>query len=622
MESLDARVKKLAAKLTAANIAYRNTDKLLMTDEEYDEGLESLRALAPNHPLLTQIGAEAEKTVTLPSMMASLDKVLYGEGALEKWKKKNVSGSYVISEKLDGISCLYVYKSGKQNLYLRGNGVKGVDVSGLIGKIRLSKSTPPGNFIVRGELVLKKADTPKGSIGRSLINGWVHRLESAGSELSKVYFLAYQVVEPAGMTRRQEFEWLRQSFEIPWTRILANPMLTEEAAKNLLVTQRAASDYPTDGLVIATDAVPGPAGKDQGAQLKNPKDCIAFKAALDEQKRTTIIRSIEWNLSRQGALIPTILIEPVVIGEANIERLSGHNAATIVKHALGPGARIIVRRSGDVIPTLDTVLEGSSASMPTVAWAWDENKTHAVAVTVAGQESKEAKVKALVHALQTFEIPGVGEGVVEKMVEGGFDTMAKLWKAGAADLGKAIGPGRGPKVVEALKVVRGASEATMLIASNLLPRGVGERKLKVLFEIERDPRLWTAAKFDTVPGWGLSSIDELLLALPAALEWGKFRGSASSHSVASAAAAAASASVAAVAQNQTQPNGKSVVFTGVRDKALEARLTAQGWEISPSVTKKTTVVVVASAGDESGKTKKATEYGIRIMPITEFSASI
>lgn len=624
MESLDARVKKLAAKLTAANIAYRNTDKLLMTDEEYDEGLESLRALAPNYPLLTQIGAEAEKTVTLPSMMASLDKVLYGEGALEKWKKKNVSGSYVISEKLDGISCLYVYKSGKQNLYLRGNGVKGVDVSGLIGKIRLQRVQPKGDFIVRGELVLKKADTPKGSIGRSLINGWVHRLESAGSELSKVYFLAYQVVEPAGMTRRQEFEWLRQSFEIPWTRILANPMLTEEAAKNLLVTQRAASDYPTDGLVIATDAVPGPAG--QGAQLKtlkNPKDCIAFKAALDEQKRTTIIRSIEWNLSRQGALIPTILIEPVVIGEANIERLSGHNAATIVKHALGPGARIIVRRSGDVIPTLDTVLEGSSASMPTVAWAWDENKTHAVAVTVAGQESKEAKVKALVHALQTFEIPGVGEGVVEKMVEGGFDTMAKLWKAGAADLGKAIGPGRGPKVVEALKVVRGASEATMLIASNLLPRGVGERKLKVLFEIERDPRLWTAAKFDTVPGWGLSSIDELLLALPAALEWGKFRGSASSSASASASASSsASASAHSVASSSPQPNGKSVVFTGVRDKALEARLTAQGWEISPSVTKKTTVVVVASAGDESGKTKKATEYGIRIMPITEFSASI
>jgi DNA ligase (NAD+) len=595
--SVDALVKKL----TAANIAYRNTEKLLMTDEEYDAGLETLRGLAPNHPLLTQIGADEEKSVTLPSKMPSLDKVIYGEGALEKWKKKNVKGSYVISEKLDGISCLYVSAGlTDRRLYLRGNGVKGVDVSGLIGKIKLEKRRTK-NFIVRGELVLKKADTPKGSIGRSLINGWVHRLNTAAAELSKVYFVAYQVIEPAGMTRRQEFEWLDQYFEIPFTRILANPMLTEEAAKNLLVTQRANSEYPTDGLVIATDSVPT-----LQQELKNPKDCIAFKAALDEQKRTTIVRGIEWNLSRQGALIPTILIEPVVIGEANIERLSGHNAAMILKHKLGPGARIIVRRSGDVIPTLDTVLEGFQASMPTVAWEWDENQTHAVVKQVAGQETKEARRKALVHAFKTFEIPGVGEGVVEKMVEGGFDTISKLWKASAADLAKAIGPGRGPKIVEALKMIS-PSAMKMLIASNLLPRGVGEKKLAALFAIEADPQLWTAEKFDTVPGWGLTSIDELLRSIPAALEWVKFRG----------------ISVEATDTN-TRPvaNGKSIVFTGVRDKVLEERLKVQGWEISPSVTKKTTVVVVADSGVESSKTRKAGEYGVRVMPISEFSATM
>jgi len=597
-------MESLVKRLTAANLAYRNTEKLLMTDEEYDAGLETLRAQEPNHPLLTQIGADEEKSVLLPSKMASLDKVIYGEGALEKWKKKCVAGSYVVSEKLDGISCLYVSAGlTDRRLYLRGNGVKGVDVSGLIGKIQLEKVRTK-NFIVRGELVLKKADTPKGSIGRSLINGWVHRLESASAELANVHFLAYQVIEPAGMKRRQEFEWLRQYFEIPWTRVLANPMLTEEIAKNLLITQRAASEYPTDGLVIATDAVPSASDSQKPEDLKNPKDCIAFKASLDEQKRTTIVRGIEWNLSRQGVLIPTILIEPVVIGEANIERLSGHNAATILKNKLGPGARIIVRRSGDVIPTLDTVLEGCSiASMPVASWSWDENETHAVLTTVAGQETKEAKVKALVHALQTFEIPGVGEGVVEKMVEGGFDTMAKLWKAGAGELGKAIGPGRGPKVVEALKAIT-PSEAAMLIASNLLPRGVGERKLAALFAIESDPRRWTVEKFDNVPGWGTASIDELLNKLPAALEWGKFRGTV-------------------LEAKQAPTNGKSVVFTGVRDKVLEERLKAQGWEISGSVTKKTTVVVVADSwnGEDSGKTQKAKEYGIRIMPITQFSAS-
>lgn len=618
----------LVKKLTAANIAYRNTDTLLMTDEEYDAGLEALRKLAPNHPLLTQIGADEAKSENLPSKMASLDKVIYGEGSLEKWKKKYTTSSYMVSEKLDGISCLYVSAGlTDRRLYLRGNGVKGVDVSGLIGKIKLEKFRTK-NFIVRGELILKKADTPKGSIGRSLINGWVHRLESASAELANVHFLAYQVIEPAGMTRRQEFEWLNQYFEIPWTRVLANPMLTEEAAKNLLVTQRAASEYPTDGLVIGTDTVPlVNTGEAEG--IKNPKDCIAFKAALDEQKRTTLVRGIEWNLSRQGFLIPTILIEPVIIGEANIERLSGHNAAMILKHKLGPGARIIVRRSGDVIPTLDTVLEGCSmASMPVASWSWDENETHAVLTKVAGQETKEAKVKALVHALQTFEIPGVGEGVVEKMVEGGFDTMAKLWKAGAGELGKAIGPGRGPKVVEALKALT-PSETKMLIASNLLPRGVGERKLAALFAIESNPRLWTAEKFDSVPGWGLASIDELLQALPAALEWGKFRGTSLAPALSLALAKQGQKQGQGQAQKQgqgqTQPvttNGKSVVFTGVRDKVLEERLKAHGWEISGSLTKKTTVLVTADSAVESGKTKKANEYGVRVMSISEFSATL
>jgi NAD-dependent DNA ligase len=149
----------------------------------------------------------------------------------------------------------------------------------------------------------------------------------------------------------------------------------------------------------------------------------------------------------------------------------------------------------------------------------------------------------------------------------------------------------------------------MLIASNLLPRGVGERKLAALFAIESDPRRWTVEKFDNVPGWGTASIDELLYALPAALEWGKFRGVVP---------------LAKVAPLETQPtNGKSVVFTGVRDKVLEERLKAQGWEISPSVTKKTTMVVVADSwnGENSGKTQKAKEYGVRIMSISEFSTS-
>lgn len=585
----------LLSKLKAANDAYRNTDKLLMTDEEYDRGIEELRRISPNEPFLAQIGAvPSGKTVKLPSTMASLDKILDAD-ALERWKKRVAGTSYIISEKLDGISCLYCVKGGKASMYLRGDGVNGVGISGLVGLVCLLKNTHVDDCMVRGELIIRRADTPAGSIGRSLINGWVHRLETA-TELSAVRFVAYELIQPA-MNRRDQFTWLAPHFELPWYRIVAAAGLKHEYLEKMLNGRRLESQYATDGIVIAD------AGGVSciGVEAKNPKDAIAFKVALDDQKAETVITSIEWNLSRQGMLIPTILIEPVTIGEANIGRLSGHNAALVHREKLGPGARIIVRRSGDVIPTLDTVLVRVEPSMPSVAWAWDDKNTHAMA-TVNG--SKEAASKALLHAFQTLEIDGVGPGLVDKLVESGLDTLKKCMDA--TDL-SAAGPGRGPKLLVALRsAVANASLMRLMIASNLLPRGVGERKLKMLFEVEADPAKWTFEKLCNVNGWGSIGIQDLLKLVPDVLTWCRQHKALCPQ----AACRVAAAPVAVKG---------SVVFTGVRDKGLEARMPAAGWTMSHTLTKKTSILVVADEAKESGKTKKATEYGIRIMKLSDFA---
>lgn len=583
----------LLKKLKAANEAYRNTDKLLMTDEEYDRGIEELRRLMPNEPFLKQIGGvPVGKTVKLPSTMASLDKIHDAE-ALERWKKRGAS-SYIISEKLDGISCLYC-NNGSVSMYLRGDGVKGVDVSELVGLVQLMKTklpSCPSGIIVRGELVIRRSDTPAGSIGRSLINGWVHRIAKA--ELAAVRFVAYELIQPA-MSRKDQFTWLASHFEVPWYRIVAAAGLKQDYLEKMLNGRRLESEYLTDGIVIADASGVGSIG----IEAKNPKDAIAFKVALDDQKAETVIKSIEWNLSRQGMLIPTILIEPVTIGDANIGRLSGHNAGLIYREKLGPGSRIIVRRSGDVIPTLDTVLTRVDPSMPSVAWAWDEKNTHAMA-TVAG---KEGASRALLHAFQTLEIDGAGPGLVDKLVEAGLDTLKKCMDA--KDLA-AAGPGRGPKLLVALRsAVAGASLMRLMIASNLLPRGVGERKLKMLFEVEADPAKWTFNSLCNVNGWGSIGIQDLLKLVPDVLAWCR------QHKVVSPSPVAPSSSNGVVRG--------SVVFTGVRDKDLEVRMAAAGWMMSDTLTKKTTVLVVADDGKESGKTKKATEYGIRIMKISEFA---
>jgi DNA ligase (NAD+) len=617
------QMQQLVETLQKANWMYHNTDKILMTDDEYDRGLEQLRKINPAHPFLSLVGASsasclsAKSEVLLPRIMGSLDKIRYGEG-LDRWKKK-FSGNpkYIITEKLDGLSALLVCQGKVKKLYLRGDGVKGVDVSFVLSHLHLPVAN--GDYMIRGELVLPLAATPPGSIGRSLINGWLHRSASALAEakasvdakpegLASIHFVAYEVIEPV-LTRSAQLTWLTtHGFRTPWARpSLASSELNEELAKEILVTRRCESTYPLDGIVIGVDCIPAPVG---GGEAKNPTDCIAFKAALDEQRETTTVVQVEWNASRQGMLVPRIEIQPVVIGGARIQWLSGHNAALINKNGIGPGARIVVRRSGDVIPTLDSVIEKASggAAMPpaSLKWSWDKTETHAMLPI-------EELGDSILHSLQTLGVDGLGPGLVDKLLEAGLNTMKKLWDATPTKLADIIGPGRGPLLHSSLRECVGkATQMQLLIASNMLPRGVGERKLRLLYARDGDAAKWSAASLEGVAGWSKGSLEELLAVLPAALEWKKCFGVGANANAAPAPAVAASA-VAATLE-------KFVVFTGARDKELEGRLSSLGWGLQDTVNKKTTVVVAESLDSQSGKAKKARDLGIRIMLLQEFRA--
>lgn len=618
----------LVAKLQRANYAYHNTGTPIMTDAEYDKSLEQLRRLSPSHPFLAVIGAPVSKGVMLPVIMGSQDKVIAGQGSLERWTKKQ-SASFVVSEKLDGLSALYVYTPQKRSLYLRGDGVKGVDVSRIISAVKVPASGL-GSAIVRGELVMPNASVPAGSIGRSLINGWVHRAvdaEAVPVELAAVRFVAYQVLEPAGMSRSQQFTWLgTRGFEVPWWASLGAATAAEKDLLATFMDRKAASAYPLDGLVLATDTVPVALG---GGEARNPPDSVAFKAALDEQKAETTVVSVVWTASRQGMLIPRIQIEAVEIGGATIQWLSGHNAGLIASEGIGPGARIVVRRSGDVIPALDEVLEKVDAALPPACtWTWDATKVHAMVrvgtdADAAGgaAAAPAAAAPALLHALQTLGVEGIGPGLVAKLCEAGFDTMIKLWKAEPAALAAAIGAGRGPALLASLKARRAtASMSQLLIASNRLPRGVGERKMRPLFDLDANPRAWAAAATATaVPGWSADSLAELFKALPKAIMWveASFPGFQAPAQALAPTPETPFTQVQAAAPTPT----KFVVFTGVRDKELEGLLAAKGWAMQDAVSGKTSCLVAASL-KESAKTKKATQLGVKIMTISEFSQLI
>jgi NAD-dependent DNA ligase len=287
---------------------------------------------------------------------------------------------------------------------------------------------------------------------------------------------------------------------------------------------------------------------------------------------------------------------------------------------LGPGAKILIRRSGDVIPAVERVIQGcAEAAMPTeFAWKWlgaAEDAAHIVIDSAKTTETPKEVFKAkLVLFAKTMEIDGMGPGIASKLVEGGLTTPGQVMTAGEAKLMEVVGKSNGAKLKAQLNALPGkATESQWMVASSILPRGVGETKLKVLFDKEPDPRKWST--LPVVPaGWSSDSLSELTKCLGAYATW---RAKETPQIPYPIIPAASTKLVVTVPQKGT------VCFTGIRSKELEGKLEAAGWKIVDSVSSKTNLLIVPDGPLEStGKVKKAQDLGtVRILQISNVSTA-
>jgi NAD-dependent DNA ligase len=160
-----------------------------------------------------------------------------------------------------------------------------------------------------------------------------------------------------------------------------------------------------------------------------------------------------------------------------------------------------------------------------------------------------------------------------------------------------------------------------------MPRGVGHSKLAPLLAINPRVETWTASQFKAAKPAGLSdkTIDAIIEAVPAYLAWFATTGFAATATSTSTSTSATTATAAAtIVIPVLKPSEQMVVvFTGVRDKALEAYLEARGHIVADSVTKRTTHVIHAdNSAATSGKITKAEELGIPILSLSEFKANL
>ena len=582
----------------ASDAYYNNTREGLLGDDEYDRLRDLLEEMNPNHPFLKQVGAPIEKgAVKLPYKMASLNKIKPGTGAVESFVRSSQIPTWVLSDKLDGISVLW--DTGKRKMYLRGDGFMGVDVS--VFAPYIGGVSPRGfneKWVIRGELVMPNDVPIEGTLSRSWVNGQLHQKTPIPQQLGKIRFVAYELLAPALLSRHGQLQQLAEAgFEVPWACVVTS--LSDTMLSETLVLRRKESKYPIDGIVVGENCVPKK--QEAGSSVENPKDMRAFKMPMDDQRATTTVVDILWSASYQGYWIPRIQIEPVTIGGSRIEFLTGHNARFVLTHEIGKGAKIVVRKSGDVIPTLDSVIvKGKRIELPDGIWDGDVNTASHYKLK-EGQANQEVLQKKLEHFAKTLDIPHLGPGLVAKLVAEGKDTPNDLLTIEKIDLELIVGKGMATKIYPVLQEkLQSCSEMTLMIASGMMPRGVGNTKLESLFALQADLRKWSSIK--TCEGWSADALSTFLATLPSYEAWRTKELPIIPYPRVHHVQAPSVASQQGV-----------VCLTGFRDAEFQKKMEEKGFTFVAGISKKVTHVIVKTSGESSEKVKKAAELGIRIL---------
>lgn len=599
---------ELASLLQKASDAYYNETNPIMDDEEYDRLRDELERMNPKHPFLKQVGAPIEKgAVLLPYKMASLNKIKPGTGAVESFVKSSKIPAWVLTDKLDGISVLW--DTGKRKLYLRGDGLMGVDVSQFAQY--LTGLVIPGfreRWVVRGELIVPKETPVDGQLARSWVNGQLHQKTPIADQLGKIHFVAYELLVPSTLSRLEQIQKLREAgFEVPWGCVLTT--LNDEILSKTLEERRSHSDYIIDGIVVGENCVPK---KDTGTSVENPKDMRAFKMPMEDQRATTTVKDILWSTSYQGYWIPRLQIQPVSIGGSRIEFLTGHNARFVLTNEVGKGALIVVRKSGDVIPTLDRVItKGQPISLPEGEWDGDERTASHYKIK-SGTSNAEMLAKKLEHFAKVLDIPHLGPGLVAKLIAEGKDTPNDLVTIERIDLDLIVGKGMSAKIYPALQSkIQTCSELELMLASGMMPRGVGDTKLTALFQIEADPRKWS--RISSCDGWSKEALQSFLQTLPAYEAWRTQELPAIPYPKATQVMTnTIHFAPGIIYPTPPTPRG-TVCLTGFRDAEFQKQMEAKGFTFVNTVSKKTTHLIVRNTSETSEKTKKAAEMGIRIL---------
>jgi NAD-dependent DNA ligase len=572
--------------LEKANDSYHNTDSPFISDTKYDLIYEYFKEKYPKNSFLNKVGSKTTEPVALPYWLGSMDKIKSTK-EISKWLKSNTGDTFVVTDKLDGASALYY----QNKLFTRGDGSKGKDISFLLKYLNL----PQVDFGVRGELVINKKLFPN---ARNIVVGVLNSKKKSIDEIApNIKFITYEIIHNSDTqpSQSQQLSLLKASgfFIAPFDTYIRND-INEKKLSSILFERKALSDFDIDGLIITND-------KPYNRNIKgNPSYAIAFKINTTEYETT--VTSVEWNVSKDGYIIPTVKFNTIDINGIKVSSAQGFNAKYILDNKIGVDSVIAVVRSGDVIPYIVRVIKSSEPNLPTMAYIWNKNKVHFVL-----QENQESltNTRVFTHFLKSIGVKHFDEKIVQKLSENGIDSITKIANITVDDLLKIDGFQKtlAEKFVQQIqKCIENVDLITLMVASNSWGHGFSFKKLKLV--LDQYPNIMnespTYEQIISIPGYSKITSEQFLTGLS------NFKNFLKINKL----------KYVEYVKNELTGNkyeGKTFVFSGFRDKILEKNIIDNGGKVSSTLSKNTHYLVVKDLNSTSSKVEKAKELGVEII---------
>jgi DNA ligase (NAD+) len=465
---------RLEAELKAHSEAYYTRNAPTISDAEYDALKLRYEQIEAKFPELVTLFSESYQVGTAPARgFATVRHALLMPSLVDAFNEKDVSDfvarvrrflnlkddgsfNFTAEPKIDGLSMSLRYEHGALvTAATRGDGTEGEDVT---ANIRTLKDVPqklkgrhvPDVCEVRGEVYMTKADFLKlnerqKAAGeqifanpRNSAAGSLRQKDPSITALRPLRFFAYawgEMSEMPAATQSAMIKWLGSiGFHVSPKWKLCHSI--EELLKfhHELEAQRAKLDYDIDGVVYKVDRIDWQ--ERLGFISRRPRWAIAHK--FPAERAITVVRDIEIQVGRTGALTPVAKLEPVGVGGVIVQNATLHNQDEIARLDVRKHDTVIIQRAGDVIPqVVEVVLD----KRPKNSRPYDfpkkcpcDLKTDVVREVIAGgEEGARAycsgefacpfqRIEHLKHFVsrRAFDIEGLGEKQVELFFEQGW----------------------------------------------------------------------------------------------------------------------------------------------------------------------------------------------------------